>query len=58
MPFRSIAQRNYLFAKHPKVAKQFQAETPPGMSLPNRVKPKGKSKPKFRKKSHREFMPK
>lgn len=34
MPFKSTAQRGYLFAKHPDVAKKFAAETPKGASLP------------------------
>lgn len=43
MPFKSKAQRAFLFAKHPKVAKQFAKETPKGAKLPKR---KGKSKDK------------
>jgi len=33
MPFKSQAQRSYMFAKHPGIAKRFQAETPPGKKL-------------------------
>ena len=39
MPFRSRAQRRYLYAKHPKIAKRWQRETPPG-PLPARVRRK------------------
>ena len=41
MPFKSKAQRAYLFAKEPEVAKEFAAKTPKGAKLPARVK-KGK----------------
>lgn len=30
MPFRSEAQRKFLFAKHPEVAREFAAATPKG----------------------------
>jgi len=38
MPFKSDSQRRYLFAKQPKVAAEFAANTPPGAKLPERVK--------------------
>jgi hypothetical protein len=45
MPFKSKAQKGYLFANNPKVARQFQAETPKGKALPAKVtKGKGKTK--------------
>jgi hypothetical protein len=34
MPFKSKAQRGYLYAKKPTVAKKFQSETPKGRKLP------------------------
>lgn len=34
MPFKSEAQRRYLYAKDPKVAQEFQAHTPKGAKLP------------------------
>ncbi len=37
MPFKSNAQRKYLFAKKPKVAKEFAAHTPKGKKLPEHV---------------------
>lgn len=37
MPFRSQAQRGFLFARHPDIAKRFAAETPKGKSLPYKV---------------------
>jgi hypothetical protein len=37
MPFRSKAQRKYLFATNPKVARKFAAETPKGKKLPEKV---------------------
>jgi hypothetical protein len=38
VPFKSEAQRRYLFAKHPDVAKEFAAATPKGAKLPDKVK--------------------
>ncbi len=40
MPFKSKAQRAYLFANEPKVAKQWAKDTPKGKRLPKRVKKK------------------
>jgi len=40
MPFKSEAQRKYLFAKKPKVAKEFAKKTPKGKQLPKKVKKK------------------
>ncbi len=38
MPFKSEAQRKFLFAKHPKIAKEWAEETPKGAKLPEHVK--------------------
>lgn len=38
MPFVSQAQRKYMFAKHPAIAKEFAAKTPKGAKLPEHVK--------------------
>jgi len=38
MPFKSQAQRAFMYAKHPTIAKRFQAETPKGTKLPKHVK--------------------
>jgi len=40
MPFKSEAQRKFLFAKEPKVAKEFASATPKGKKLPKKVKKK------------------
>jgi len=40
MPFKSEAQRAYLWAKKPKIAKEFEKHTPKGKKLPKRVKKK------------------
>lgn len=37
MPFVSEAQRRYLFATYPKIAKEFAAATPKGAKLPEHV---------------------
>ena len=42
MPFKSSAQRAYLYANHPEVAKQFEAETPKGKALPKHAPKKGR----------------
>ena len=36
MPFVSQAQRAYLFAKHPTVAREFARHTPKGAKLPKK----------------------
>lgn len=38
MPFKSQAQRGFMYAKHPKLAKEFEAETPENAKLPEHVK--------------------
>lgn len=46
MPFKSSAQRKYMYAKHPKLAKEFESKTPKGKKLPEHVvKSKVKEKP-------------
>ncbi len=40
MPFKSNAQRRYLYAHEPAIAKRFAKETPKGKKLPERVKKK------------------
>lgn len=42
MPFKSQAQRKFMYAKHPKLAKEFEAATPKGKKLPQHVKAKTK----------------
>ena len=37
MPFKSEAQRRFMHAKHPEVAKEFEKETPKGKKLPQHV---------------------
>ena len=44
MPFKSQAQLRWMYATHPEMAKQWQADTPKGTKLPKRVKPKKKRK--------------
>lgn len=41
MPFKSKAQRRFMYAKHPRVAKKWEAHTPKGKNLPERKKKKG-----------------
>ena len=41
-PFKSDAQRKVLYAKEPKVAKEFASKTPKGKKLPEHVKKKKK----------------
>jgi len=38
MPFQSESQRRYIYAKHPKIAEEFQEHTPEGKKLPEHVK--------------------
>lgn len=37
MPFKSEAQRRYLYKNHPEIAAQFEAETPKDAKLPEHV---------------------
>ncbi len=53
MPFKSQAQRRFMYSQEPALAKEFQAHTPKGAKLPEHVgdKPKPKAKePKPKKK--------
>lgn len=57
MPFRSIAQQKYLFAKHPEVAEEFAAHTPKSTykKLPEHVSDKNRLKEytkKYRRKKN------
>lgn len=45
LPFRSKAQRRFLFAKHPRLARRFAKHTPQGTRLPE-VKRKNKKRKK------------
>lgn len=36
MPFKSEAQRRFMYAKHPSMAKKFEKATPKGKKLPER----------------------
>ena len=40
MPFRSSAQRGFMYAKHPEIAKRWQKHTPKGITLPDHVEKK------------------
>ena len=45
MPFKSQAQRKWMYAKHPEMAQQWEEHTPKGKPLPKKVKDKnGNSK--------------
>lgn len=44
MPFRSQAQRRYLYSQKPRIAAEFAAKTPKNAKLPERVKNKKKPK--------------
>ncbi len=46
MPFRSKSQKGFLYAKHPDIAKRWQAETPTGV-LPEHAKKKVPKGSKF-----------
>ena len=40
MPFKSKAQRGWMWANRPKMARRWQAHTPKGTKLPERVRKK------------------
>lgn len=39
MPFRSQAQRGFMFARHPEIARRWAAEYPSQGALPQHVRP-------------------
>lgn len=44
MPFKSQAQRKFMYAKHPEMAKEWEEKTPKGKKLPKKVKKKNGKK--------------
>lgn len=40
MPFKSQAQRKFMYSKHPEMAKEWEKKTPKGKKLPKKVSPK------------------
>lgn len=44
MPFKSKAQRRFMFSQHPAIAQEMASKTPKGAKLPEHVKPKRKGK--------------
>jgi len=50
VPFKSLSQRKFMYAKHPKLAKEFESATPKGKKLPQHVKPKAKATKKSKAK--------
>lgn len=37
MPFKSQAQRSFMYSQHPKIAAKIEGETPKGKTLPKKV---------------------
>lgn len=37
MPFKSDAQRKFLYSQKPEIAKEFAKETPKGVDLPEKI---------------------
>lgn len=44
MPFKSKAQRGFMYSQHPDIAKRWSKETPKGKKLPAHAAKKRKSK--------------
>ena len=40
MPFKSLAQMRFMFAKHPEMAKEWADETPDPKNLPEKTEKK------------------
>jgi len=40
MPFKSEAQRRFMYMFHPKLAREFERKTPKNVKLPERLHPK------------------
>ncbi len=45
MPFKSQAQRRFMYARHPEMAKEWEKKTPKGKKLPGKVKKEGTELP-------------
>lgn len=45
MPFKSEAQRRWMYENKPEMAKEYEQATPKGRKLPERVQPKQAAKP-------------
>lgn len=37
MPFKSQAQRRFMYSQHPQLAKRFEKETPKNKKLPQKI---------------------
>lgn len=48
MPMKSQAQRAFLWSQHPDVAREFEAKTPKGEKLPERIHPKKEGKRRYK----------
>ena len=44
MPFKSQAQRGFMYSQHPKMAREFEEKTPKGKKLPTHVSDMAKAK--------------
>lgn len=44
MPFKSDAQKKWMYANKPEMAKKWQKENPKGANLPDKVKDKSSKK--------------
>lgn len=44
MPFKSEAQRRFMYAKHPDMAARWEEETPTGKRLPRKLSEKSKKR--------------
>jgi hypothetical protein len=55
MPMVSQAQRRYLWSRHPDVAREFEASTPEGKELPERLHPSKRKKRPYKALVDREF---
>jgi hypothetical protein len=43
MPFKSQAQRQFMYSQHPEMAKEWENKTPKGKKLPDKLKKKSTS---------------
>jgi hypothetical protein len=44
VPFQSQSQRRFMHARHPDIAKRWEAETPKGQALPVKIGKKRRKK--------------
>lgn len=56
MPFKSQTQARYMFAKHPKIAKEFASQTPSIKALPDKKTSQAKALERASKRADKKLV--